>query len=86
MACMIKDLDLISRIDARLVPDEHEAITPGTAVAGMIRNGLGFAKRPLSRTPQFFTNTPLALLLRPGVRAERCKRLQLGWTLDAVHA
>jgi len=47
---------LISLIDARLVPDEQEEITPGEAVAGMILNGLGFANRPLSLPPQFFTN------------------------------
>ena len=67
IACMIKDLGLISMIDARLVPDEQEDITPGEAVAGMILNGLGFAHRPLSLTPQFFTNKPLDLLFRPGV-------------------
>jgi len=39
IACMIKDLGLISMIDARLVPDEQEEITPGEAVAGMILNG-----------------------------------------------
>ena len=47
IASMIKDLGLISMIDARLVPDEQEEITPGEAVAGMILNGLGFANRPL---------------------------------------
>jgi len=36
IACMIKDVGLISMIDARLVPDEQEEITPGEAVAGMI--------------------------------------------------
>src|SRR5881397_3809842 len=54
IACMIKDVGLISMIDARLVPDEQEEITPGEAVAGMILNGLGFANRPLSLTPQQF--------------------------------
>ena len=73
-------------IDARLVPDEQEEITPGEAVAGMILNGLGFANRPLSLTPQFFTNKPRDLLLRPGVRAAMCNRLKLGRTLDAIHA
>jgi transposase len=86
IACMIKDLGLISIIDARLVPDEQEEITPGEAVAGMLLNGLGFANRPLSLTPQFFTNKPLDLLFRPGVRAEMCKRLKLGRTLEEVHA
>jgi len=74
IACMIKDVGLISMIDARLVPDEQEEITPGEAVAGMILNGLGFANRPLSLTPQFFTNKPLDLLFRPGVRAEMFNR------------
>jgi transposase len=73
-------------IDARLVPDEQEEITPGEAVAGMILNGLGFAHRPLSLTPQFFTNKPLDLLFRPGVRAEMFNRFKLGRTLDEVQA
>jgi transposase len=86
VACMIKDLGLISMIDARLIPDAQEEITPGEAVAGMILNGLGFANRPLSLTPQFFTNKPLDLLFRPGVRAEMFNRFKLGRTLDEVHA
>src|SRR3989440_4235605 len=86
IACMIKDLGLISMIDARLVPDEQEAITPGEAVAGMILNGLGFANRPLSLTPQFFANKPLDLLFREGVCAEMFNRFKLGRTLDEVHA
>ena len=46
IACAIKDLGLIEMLDARLVPDEQEVITPGEAVAGMILNGLGFTHRP----------------------------------------
>ena len=84
MACMRKDLGLISMLDPRLVPQEQEAITPGEAVAGMILNGLGCANRPLSLPPQFFPNKPLDLLLRPGVRAELFHRFKLGRTLDAV--
>ena len=60
LASVIKDLRLIERIDACLVPDDQEEITPGQAVAGMILNGLGFTHRPLSLTPQFFANKPLA--------------------------
>src|SRR5215468_5749631 len=82
---MIKDLGLISMIDARIVPDEQEEITPGEAVAGMILNGLGFANRPLSLTPQFFANKPLDLLFREGIRAEMFNRFKLGRTLDEVH-
>ena len=69
IAHVIKNLGLIGMIDARIVPDVQEEITPGEAVAGMILNGLGFANRPLSLTPQFFANKPLDLLFRKGVQA-----------------
>ncbi len=39
----------------------------------------------MSLTPQFFANTPLALLLRPGVRADMFNRFKLGRSLDEVH-
>src|SRR4029453_9629138 len=86
IASVIKDVGLISMIDARIVPDKQEEITPGEAVAGMILNGLGFANRPLSLTPQFFANKPLDLLFRKGVEAEMFNRFKLGRTLDEVHA
>jgi transposase len=76
----------MAMIDRRLVPDEQEVMTPGEAVAGMILHGLGLAHRPLSFTPQFFANTPLALLLREGIEAEMCNRCTLGRTLDAAYA
>jgi Domain of unknown function (DUF4277) len=43
IASVINDLGLVSLIDARLKPDDQEAITSGEAVKGMILNGLGFA-------------------------------------------
>ena len=82
IASVIKDLRLIERIDARLVPDEQEVLTPGQVLAGMILNGLGFTTRPLSLTPQFFANKPLDLLFREGVHAEMFNRFKLGRTLD----
>src|SRR5499427_854082 len=51
----------------------------------MILNGLGFANRPLSLSPQFFANKPLDLLFRPGVKAEMFNRFKLGRTLDEVN-
>src|SRR5918912_3157631 len=86
IAAVIKDLGLIDMIDARLVPDEQAVITPGEAMAGMILNGLGFANRPLSLTPQFFANKPLDLLFREGVRAEMFNRFKLGRTLEEASA
>jgi transposase len=55
-------------------------------MAGMIRNGLGFAHRPLSLPPQFFAHTPVDLLFREGVRAEMFHRFKRGRTLDEVYA
>jgi transposase len=85
IASVIKDLGLIDMINARLVPDAQEVLTPGEAVAGMILNGLGFANRPLSLTPQFFANKPLDLLFREGLEAELFNRFKLGRTLDAAY-
>jgi transposase len=85
IAEVMKDLRLIDVIDARLVPDEQEGLTLDEAIAGMILNGLGFANRPLSLTPQFFVNTPLGLLFREGVHAEMFNRFKLGRTLDEVY-
>ena len=73
-------------IDRRLVPDDQAMITPGEAVAAMMLNGLGFANRPLSLTPQFFANKPLDLLLRAGIDAEMFHRFKLGRTLDEASA
>src|SRR5215471_11108209 len=86
MASVIKDLGLIGMIDTRLVPDEQAVIPPGAAGAALMRNGLGFAKRPLAFTPQLFARTPLALLVRAGINAEMFNRLQLGRTLDEASA
>jgi len=85
IASVIKDLGLIDMINARLVPDAQEVLTPGEAVAGMMLNGLGFAHRPLSLTPQFFANKPLDLLCREGIEADRCNRFKLGRTLDEAY-
>lgn len=86
VASVIKDLGIIEMIDARLGLHEQEEITAGEAVAGMVLNGLGFSDRPMTLTPQFFTNKPLDLLFRPGVRAEMFNRFKLGRTLDETYA
>jgi transposase len=86
IASVIKDLGLIDMINARLVPDAQDGMTPGEAVAGMILNGLGVANRPLSLTPQFFANKPLDLLVRDGLRAAMFNRFKLGRIRDEAYA
>src|SRR6266699_3425877 len=82
VASVIKDLGIVEMVDARLGLHDQEEITAGEAVAGMILNGLGFSDRPLSLTPQFFANKPVALLFREGVSAEHFNRFKLGRSLD----
>jgi transposase len=79
---VIEDLKIVSLLDQYLPQDEKQEITPGEAVKGMIMNGLGFANRPLSLSPQFFTNLPLEHLFRKGVKASHFNRHKLGRTLD----
>lgn len=86
MASVIKDLGLIDMSNARLVPDAQAVVTPGEAVAGRLLNGLGFANRPRSLTPQFVANKPLDLLFRDGMQAAMFNRFQLGRTLDEAYA
>jgi hypothetical protein len=69
----------------RCILCRHEAWRCIGAVAGMILNGLGFSNRPLTLTPQFFTNKPLDLLFREGVRAEMFNRFKLGRTLEETY-
>ncbi|MDN3384622.1 DUF4277 domain-containing protein [Pseudoalteromonas arctica] len=70
---VIEDLKIVSLLDQYLPQDDKQEITPGEAVKGMIMNGLGFANRPLSLSPQFFTNLPLEHLFREGVQASHFK-------------
>ena len=86
MASVLKELRVMEMIDARLVPEAQEEITPGEAMAGMSRKGLGLGNRPLSLTPPVLAHTPLARLLREGVHAELFNRVTRGRRRDAGSA
>jgi len=86
IAGVIKELEIVEMIDARIVPDDQEEISTGVSVAGMIINGLGFSNRPISLTPQFFKNKPVELLFREGVLAEHFNRFKLGRSLDKIYS
>jgi transposase len=86
LASVIKDFGFIDRMNARLVPDPQEVLTPGEAMAGMILKGLGFAHRPLSLTPPFVASKPRDLLFHDGMRAAMFNRCKLGRTLDEADA
>jgi transposase len=81
----IKDLKTIELIDSHFEIDEQENISTGEAIAGMIIDGLGFTRRPMTLTPQFFENKPLDILFREGMQASCFNRFKLGRALDDVH-
>ena len=82
VAGIIKDIGLIEAVDEKIGTNGCEEITHGQALAGMIINGLGFSDRPLSLTPQFFTQLPVEQLFGVGVGAENFNRHKLGRALD----
>jgi hypothetical protein len=82
IASVLTDRGLSDLINARLVPEAPEVLTPGAAVAGMLLKGWGFAHRPVSWTPPCLANKPLALWGRAGLAAEFSHRLKRGRTRD----
>jgi transposase len=86
VAGVIQELGIIKIIDNLIGIDPKEKVSTGEAIAAMIINGLGFSNRPLTLTPQFFTNCPVDLFFRPGVFAEDFNRFKLGRALDELHA
>lgn len=84
IAGVMKDLTISSLTDERLPQDLQVGVTAGEAVMAMILNGLGFSNRVISLTPQFFSNKPVDLLIRKGIRADQLNRHKLGRTLDAI--
>ena len=85
VAGVIDDLSIVPLLDKHLPQDDKQAITPGEAIKGMIMNGLGFANRPLTPSPQFFTNLPMEHLFREGVDTNHFNRHKLGRTLDQCY-
>ncbi len=83
---VMKELDLIDFIDARIGQHEQNNVTTGEAVAAMVLNGLGFVTRPLSLTPQFFETKALDVLFDKPIQAEDLNRHRLGRVLDDIHA
>jgi hypothetical protein len=60
-AGIIDDLQIVPLLDKYLPQDEKQEITPDEAVKGMIMNGIGFANRSLSLSPQFLLTSRLSI-------------------------
>ena len=60
-------IDLIQTIDT-FIGQTKRNVTVGESVMAMILNALGFVSRPLYLTPEFFSNKPVDLLIRPHLK------------------
>ena len=85
VAGVIKDLNIVELINARLGTYNDETLSAGETIAGMIINGLGFSNKPLSLTALFFKHCPLSILFHDGVEAEDFNRFKIGRVLDRAY-
>jgi transposase len=85
VAGVCHEIGLIEQIDAYVGPTKRK-VSVGEAVQAMVINALGFVGRPLYLTPEFFSNKPVDLLIRPGLAAEDLNDDSLGRALDALYA
>src|SRR5574337_48160 len=69
VAGMCQQIDLIGQID-RIVGPNGRKVSVGQAIQAMVLNGLGFVKRPLYLTPEFYATKPVEVLIGAGISAE----------------
>ena len=87
VAAMCRDLGVAEKIDRRIGSrDPRRVVSAGTAIVGMILNGLGFTNRRLYLTPQFFETKPVERLLKEGIEAKDLDDHALGKALDEISA
>ena len=77
-------IGLIETIDT-FIGQTKRNVTVGESVMAMILNALGFVSRPLYLTPEFFSNKPVDLLIRPHLTAADFTDDSLGRALDTLY-
>jgi len=84
---MVDELGLVEKIDAMIPTDlGQRQLSVGMAVKAMVLIGLGFVRRALYLTPDFFRGKPVGRLPGPGITAEMLNDDALGRALDAIYA
>ena len=81
---MCDHIDLIDTIDT-FIGSTRRKVSVGEAVQAMVLNALGFVSRPLYLTPEFFSNKPVDLLIRPHLCASDFTDDSLGRALDTLY-
>jgi transposase len=86
VSVMFDELGIGNTIDC-LIPQDQEKrnVSVGQAIKAMVLNGLGFSKRALYLTPQFFQDKPVEMLIGKGVEAEHLNDDILGRALDKIY-
>ncbi|WP_162902430.1 DUF4277 domain-containing protein, partial [Facilibium subflavum] len=82
---IFKKFGIIDFVNKKLGFSDQEKVKPGEVLAALCMNGLGFASRPLSLTPQFFETKALDVLFDQKIEASDLNRHRLGRVLDAIH-
>lgn len=59
----LREFGIIDLIDQKMGRGDQENVSAGEAIAAMVMNGLGFASRPLSLTPHFFSNKSIGYFI-----------------------
>lgn len=81
---MCDRIDLIDTIDT-FIGSTRRKVSVGEAVQAMVLNALGFVSRPLYLTPEFFSNKPVEVLIRPHLCASDFTDDSLGRALDTLY-
>jgi len=84
VASVMRDVDLIGKVDKIIPLAERAKTTMGQRLAAMILNGLGFNKQGLYMYPKFLEDKGIRLLLGEDVKAEDFNDDSLGRCLDAI--
>ena len=84
VAGVCEHIDLINTID-NFIGSTKRKVSVGETVVAMILNALGFVSRPLYLTPEFFSNKPVDLLIRPHLCAADFTDDCLGRALDKLY-
>jgi transposase len=80
-----REIELVETIDKQ-VGQVGRKVSCGEGTLAMIQNGLGFSSRALYLMPDFLSNKPVDLLIRPDLTADDFNDDTLGRTLDDLYA
>ncbi len=85
VSAMFNNLEIGELIDSVIPPDERNKLTVGDCVKVLVINGLGYTKKPLYLTAEFFKNKPIDRLIKKGITSKDINDDVLGRALDKLY-